>query len=117
MAFVAEASQNPHHINIQKLVISNCYVSVKSHAKGELFPLSQACVMYDGANVATSYFAAFLTSFYHGRRHRGSQQGPGTPTLFEWGIWPSQLFTGSDNHSDSHRARNVRIARGSQRLA
>ena len=44
----------------------------------------------------------------HGRRHRGSQQGPGTPILLEWGSWPSQLFTGSDNHSDSQRARNLR---------
>ena len=37
----------------------------------------------------------------------GSQQGPGTPILLEWGSWPSQLFTGSDDHSDSQRARNL----------
>ena len=42
------------------------------------------------------------------RRHRGSQQGLGTPILLEWGSWPSQLFTVSDNHSDSQRARNLR---------
>ena len=44
----------------------------------------------------------------HGRRHRGSQHGPGTPILLEWGSRPSELFTGSDHHSDSQRARNLR---------
>ena len=44
----------------------------------------------------------------HGRRHRGSQQGPDTPILLEWGSWSSQLFTGFDNHIDSQRARNLR---------
>ena len=42
----------------------------------------------------------------HGRRHRGSQQGPGTPILLEWGSWPSELFSRSDNHSNSQRGRD-----------
>ena len=27
----------------------------------------------------------------HGRRHRGSQQGPDTPISLEWGSWPNFL--------------------------
>ena len=44
---------------------------------------------FKGSSMASAHSVSMETSnkHQHERRHRRSQQGPGTPTLLEWGQW------------------------------